>query len=306
MLGQADLTLKFFSLCRGAQAEWAEAVSEESRLLRDHQLQLEAELHAAQAAAAAAARPGSADERASASGRCRDSARAEVADEAGVIVGGAPDPGDAPQEGPEALGCEVRDLRDSLAAQSGLTQARATVAACRLSCNAALRHQPRLRHKNACRAAAEHTALASLRPSGACLTVLNRYPLKSENMRRRWQDPRHTSDKGTCMDTGHAHADLQNRNTGCVFDLPMDIETLQPQPMQELVAGLAAAQAEAAALRQCLAACEAETALLRAQLAAQAPQHTKSGAGGAHATYEALQQQVVQVRAADSTAPRVW
>lgn len=39
----------------GVQAEWAQAVSEESRLLRAHQLRLETELQAAQAAVAAAA-----------------------------------------------------------------------------------------------------------------------------------------------------------------------------------------------------------------------------------------------------------
>ena len=120
------------------QAEWAQAVGEESRLLREHQLRLEAELRAAQAAAAdaaaaaaaaAAACPESADECASASGSGQDSASAVAAGEAGVkgaAGDGAPEPADGPQEGLWARGWEVGDLRESLAAQSGLTQARAT------------------------------------------------------------------------------------------------------------------------------------------------------------------------------------
>ena len=69
-------------------------------------------------------------------------------------------------------------------------------------------------------------------------------------------------------------------------------------PMQELATSLAAAQAEAAALRQRLGACEAEAASVRAQLAAQAPQRSSGGDDEEHATYDALQRQVVQVRAA--------
>lgn len=80
--------------------------------------------------------------------------------------------------------------------------------------------------------------------------------------------------------------------------MPIPDETKLCVPMQELTASLAAAQAEAAALRQRLAACEAEAASLRAQLAAQAPRCSSGGGGGEHATYDALQQQVVQVRAA--------
>ena len=111
------------------QAEWAEAVGGESRLLREHQLRLEDELRAAQAAAAdaaAAARPGSADQRARASGRGQDCARAGAPGEGGRE---APRPADRPQEGPRALGGEAGDLGTeplSLAAQSGLNQARAT------------------------------------------------------------------------------------------------------------------------------------------------------------------------------------
>lgn len=70
---------------------------------------------------------------------------------------------------------------------------------------------------------------------------------------------------------------------------------------QELATGLKAAQTEAAALRRALAVAEADMSSLRARLAARAPEpgggSGGDGAGGAgDVSYEALQQQVVQVR----------
>lgn len=72
-------------------------------------------------------------------------------------------------------------------------------------------------------------------------------------------------------------------------------------PRQELATGLKAAQMEAAALRQDLAIAEADMSSLRARLAARAPEPVGGsggdGVGGAgDVSYEALQQQVVQVR----------
>jgi len=141
-----------------SQAEWAHAVSEENGLLRERQLRLEGELRAARASAAAeaaacaAARAGAravevaqacsgrgSSERIAGRGNAPGAAaEAEERGRGGVTPEGGPCGAGAAAASAEAAadgaqtaalapapGWELADLRDSLAAQSGLTQASA-------------------------------------------------------------------------------------------------------------------------------------------------------------------------------------
>ena len=259
------------------------------------------------------------------------SAAAAATEASGGGTRGVPEPGDFGAGGSvgsraaRAAGCaggapassgaggwELAELRDSLAQQSGLTQVRVRRCSARLLCRRAfagvtvalpypwrtlaedtvrvVQHTP-TEHMKALRHGCVPAAGKPDSMSGRCECAVSLLKAQAEAAAVR-QDL--ASDKADVLAPEQCLCVSKCSAECAAFD---DMNA----PRQELASGLKAAQRQAAALRQALAIAEAEMSSLRARLAARAPGpgggSGGDGAGGAgDVSYEALQQQVVQVR----------